>query len=460
MRRNLKYLSFSTIFGFLSAQSPWLLTSDPVGIARSGAQVAFGRSLEASTFNPALLTTLQDRRSVFVSFGLEMQSTQQTLQSNQTTLYSSDRNRSIPAFGLAWKVNSNWTLGLHSENTFSRHLDFDTGSFGRFFGDRLSLVSRQTLVQFAFSPSTHPEFSVGIGMGMLNVDYVGGLSLRSAIPSNPNASVSPTNPSLGVLEQRLMQSGSMSRPAFQLGGRWAINSRWSMGFAYQSGAKESFSLTAKTFGAPSYYSNTGFGNPLVGGTTSASTLLANSTPRAGAGSLELPSRFTWGIRFRPNTSFTMELDIRRLSGNFSIPDWPSLLNATGTIGSPSVLSFAPSANSLRSGRPSMGFSLGADITLDQSWILRAGFSQDQSTLSDAYVNPVLGGSASATFSAGLSYIGLGGEWSLGYQLRQSRDVESRTLDGSWSVGGFTPTGTPVGLEGMGHVIAVGYKTRF
>jgi long-subunit fatty acid transport protein len=156
----------------------------------------------------------------------------------------------------------------------------------------------------------------------------------------------------------------------------------------------------------------------------------------------------------------MELDIRRMSGNFSIPDWPSLVNVTGTISSPSVLSFAPSANSLRSSRPSMGLSLGADITLNQSWTLRTGFSQDQSTLSDAYVNPILGGAASSTFSAGFSYIGLGGEWSLGYQIRQSRDIESKTLDGSWNSGGFSPTGTPVGVEGMGHMIAIGYKTRF
>ena len=460
MQRSLKYFYFTIFSWVLSAQSPWLLTSDPVGIARSGAQVSYGRSLEASTFNPALLTTLQDSRSVFISLGLEMQSTQQTLQSNQTTLYSSDRNRSIPAFGLAWKLNPSWSLGLHSENTFSRHLDFGSGSFGRFFGDRLSLVARLTLAQVAFSPSAYPEFSVGIGIGMLNTDYVGGLSLRSVIPSNPNAPVSTSNPSLGVFEQRLVQSGSISSPVFQVGGRWAINSRWSMGFAYQSGTKESPSLSSKTAGTPLYYSNNGFGNPLVGGTTSGATLIANTTSRPGTGMLELPSRLTWGIRFRPNTTFTMELDIRRMSGNFSIPDWPSLVNVTGTISSPSVLSFAPSANSLRSGRPSMGLSLGADITLNQSWTLRTGFSQDQSTLSDAYVNPILGGAASSTFSAGFSYIGLGGEWSLGYQIRQSRDIESKTLDGSWNSGGFSPTGTPVGVEGMGHVIAIGYKTRF
>jgi hypothetical protein len=32
--------------------------SDPAGIARSGAGVAFGRSLEAASLNPALLVTL------------------------------------------------------------------------------------------------------------------------------------------------------------------------------------------------------------------------------------------------------------------------------------------------------------------------------------------------------------------------------------------------------------------
>lgn len=460
MQRSQKYFQFSLFSLALSAQSPWLLTSDPVGISRSGAQVAFGRNLEASSFNPALLTTLEDKGSLFTSLGLEMQSTQQTLQSSQTTLYSFDRNRSMPTFGFAWKISPSWSLGAHSEYILSRHLDFGGGSFSRFFGDRLSLVSRQTMAQIAFAPSAYPQFSVGIGVGILNTDYSGGLALRSAIPANPNLPVSVSNPSLGMLEQGLIQQGTMKSLAFQLGGRWAMNPRWSMGFAYQSGTQKRPSLSSQMSGAPSYFSNNGFGNPLVGAETAGAALLRNTTTRPGLGDIELPNRLTWGIRYRPNTVLTMELDIRRMSGRFSIPDWPSLINGTRTISSPSVLSFAPATNSLRSGRPTMGFSFGADINLSPAWTIRMGFSQDESILSDAYVNPILGGSSSATFSSGISYIGWGGEWSLGYQVRQSKDVESKTLDGSWNTGGFNFSGTPVRVEGMGHLIAIGYKVRF
>lgn len=97
----------------LGAQSLALPASDPVGIARGGAGVAFGRSLEASALNPALLVTVVDRRSAYLAGGMELESGQLTLQSNQRTLFSSDRNRFMPALGAAWKVgtgsSSDWS---------------------------------------------------------------------------------------------------------------------------------------------------------------------------------------------------------------------------------------------------------------------------------------------------------------------------------------------------------------
>ena len=43
----------------VAAQSMALPAADPVGISRSGAQVAYGYSLEAAAMNPALLASLK-----------------------------------------------------------------------------------------------------------------------------------------------------------------------------------------------------------------------------------------------------------------------------------------------------------------------------------------------------------------------------------------------------------------
>jgi len=54
----------------------------------------------------------------------------------------------------------------------------------------------------------------------------------------------------------------------------------------------------------------------------------------------------------------------------------------------------------------------------------------------------------------------GGELNLGYQYRQSEDQDTRRLDGVWSSTGFQPGGTRVRMEGMGHLLALGYKVAF
>ena len=60
------------------AQSLALPAVEPVGIARSGAQVAYGYSLEAATANPALLASLKEKTGFYLAAGLELASTQQS----------------------------------------------------------------------------------------------------------------------------------------------------------------------------------------------------------------------------------------------------------------------------------------------------------------------------------------------------------------------------------------------
>ncbi len=70
----------------VAAQSMALPAADPVGISRSGAQVAYGYSLEAAATNPALLSSLKEKGGFYLAVGLEMSATQQSLESEQTAI--------------------------------------------------------------------------------------------------------------------------------------------------------------------------------------------------------------------------------------------------------------------------------------------------------------------------------------------------------------------------------------
>ncbi|HEX4844780.1 MAG TPA: hypothetical protein VFV26_01085, partial [Geothrix sp.] len=104
-----------------AAQSLALPAADPVGIARSGAQVAYGYSLEAASANPALLASLKEKTGFYLAAGLSMASTQQSLESNQRSLYSTDRNRAIGAFGAVFRTSPALTLGLKLDEPFLRN---------------------------------------------------------------------------------------------------------------------------------------------------------------------------------------------------------------------------------------------------------------------------------------------------------------------------------------------------
>ncbi|MCX6548363.1 MAG: hypothetical protein NTW40_10050, partial [Acidobacteria bacterium] len=105
----------------VAAQSLAVLATDPVGISRSGVQVAYGYSLEAAATNPALLASLREKSGAYLSVGLEMAGTQQSLESSQNTFFTSDRNRTVGAFGLALRRSPTLTLGLKMDEPFLRH---------------------------------------------------------------------------------------------------------------------------------------------------------------------------------------------------------------------------------------------------------------------------------------------------------------------------------------------------
>lgn len=434
----------------VAAQGVAVAASDPVGIARGGVQVAYGYSLEAATLNPALLASLTETRSIYLAAGAEMQSAQVSLESNQKTWYTSDRNRAIPGFGAALRIAPAFTLGLKLDTPFERHGQFTSDVASRFMGDGLDLSARRLEAQAAWAIT--PGFSVGMGLGVARLTYASSTVLRAGIPQDPTQPTSATNPVNGLVEQGVSQSASKTVPSYSLGFRWALSPRWTLGLVHQSGYKADLSLSAGyRDGVLGIYDNYGQQLALLGTAARATTLLGASTPMPGNGHLELPAQTTFGVRQRLNPMITWEGDLRWTAAGLQAPGFAQLTTPSGLVSSPAALA---------RGKGHLGVGLSAEVALGKFWTLRAGAIQDQNTVEDLQVEPLLGGTRQAAFSVGAGYKVWGGEVNLGYQYRQSKDQDVRTLDGNWTASGFQATGARTRVEGMGHLFSIGYKRSF
>ncbi len=425
--------------------------SDPAGIARSGAGVAFGRSLEAASLNPALLVTLPGKGGAFLAGGQEFQSAQDTLQSNQRVNYSTDRNRLLPAFGAAWVVNKRLAFGLKVDNPFLRHATFGPETTTRFLGDEISLEARRLEFQLAYA--LREDLSIGFGVGAARIDYASGAALRLAIPADPTKPVGSGNPALGLLEQRVRQEGQATVPSASIGLRWAFSSRWTLGLTYQGPLQGDVSLKASYGERPaSYVATDGLSAPPLGIATQGAALKALLVPQAGRERIQLPTRATLGLRHRSSNVFTWEADLRFMDGaKLQLPGQASLRGPGGEVTSPAGEFL---------GQSSIGLSLAGELALGKDWTLRGGLSLDQGLREDSRIEPLLGGARSAAFSVGAAYRLGRGELALGYQVRQSQDVDSRSLDGAWSITGYRSTGTSTRVENSGHLYSFGYKVSF
>ncbi|HET6330545.1 MAG TPA: outer membrane protein transport protein [Holophagaceae bacterium] len=438
--------------GALHAQAPSLPAADAVGVGRAGTGAAFGRSLEAATLNPALLPTLQDKLSVYVSAGFELQEAQVTLQSNQIINETSDRNRLLAGFGLAWKASDQLAYGLKLDQPWERHGLLPDNAPGRFLGREWNFSARRLEAQAAYEPASLPGFSIGLGVGVTRLSFTGTNTVRAVVPQDGTQPASGTNPVIALAEQSLTESASATRPSFTLGARWAINPRWTLGATYQSAVTGDLALSSGYFSGPSYVGTNGYPPVLAGSGTQGAAMLARSTVRAGDGSFKLPAKATLGVRNRLNNLFTWEFDLHATQGGLRMPSWASLDTPNGTVSAPGEIPATKSA---------LGFSALGEVDLTKKLVLRGGIAIDPSTLDGGQTNPVLGGAANATFTIGGTYRIWGGELSVGYAYRQSRKiVVQQGIDGTWDQGGYQASGTPARVEGMGHLISFGYKFAF
>jgi long-subunit fatty acid transport protein len=435
----------------LAAQSMALPAADPVGIARSGAQVAYGYSLEAAALNPALLSSLREKNGIYLAAGLELMSIQQSLESDQQTRFSANRSRAIGAFGLATRLSSALSLGLKLDEPYSRHASLPNDAPSRYLGDSLDLSARRLEGQVAWA--FNPNVSVGLGLGVARLAYGTSSVMRFDVPNDPASAISASNVVNGLVEQRVGQSGSKVVPSYSLGLRWAFNPRWTLGFAYQSGLKADLDLKAGFRDANlGIFSTDGLSSVADLGTDArAATLLSASRPQAGTGTLELPSQATLGVRHRLLPMMTWEADLRWTSASLRVPVFATVQTPSGTVSTPSELP---------RGRSHLALNASSELELGKFWTLRAGLSLDQRSVDESTTEPLLGGARTAAFSIGAGYKIWGGELNLGYQFRQSEDQDVTRLNGVWSSAGFRSVGTRVRMEGMGHLLALGYKLSF
>ncbi len=433
----------------LSAQTVFLPASDPVGIGRSGTGVAFGRSLEAASLNPALLVTLTDRKSGYLAMGMDMASSQVTLASNQRSLFSEDRNRALGAFGVAARLGDRWAVGLKLDSPFLRHAKLNPESTYRFKGSALDLDVKRLEAQVGYAIT--PAFSVGATAGMARLSYESAVALRLPVPQTLAAG----SPAAALMEVGARQEGRANAFSWSVGWRWAINSRWTLGGVYQRSMKANLDLTAQRDERPvSFVSTNGYGSAPLGSDQLGGAVLASAQFMPGSRTLVLPSRASLGVRHRMNQLFTWEVDLFRVASSMHLPTQASIHTPYGSA-------IAAPMGSFKDGKMGhFGLRAMSEFSLFKNWTFRVGASLDPGLQEDASVDPLLLAGRSAAFSAGASYALWGGELSAGYQFRQARDVDSQVVDGAWSLSGYRPTGSPVRVESMGHLWSIGYRRSF
>lgn len=433
----------------LSAQTVFLPASDPVGIGRSGTGVAFGRSIEAASLNPALLATLTDRKSGYLAMGMDLASSQVTLSSNQRNLFSEDRNRALGAFGVAARIGDRWGVGLKMDSPFLRHAKLNPESAYRFKGSALDLDVKRLEAQVAYAIT--PAISVGATAGIARISYESAVSLRLPVPQ----ALTPGSPALALMEVGAQQEGRANAFSWSLGWRWALNTRWTLAGVYQRSMKADLGLSADRGESPvRYYATNGYASAPLGSHLVGGAILAQAQYLPGSRTIVLPSRASMGVRHRMNQLFTWEVDLFRVASSMILPTQASIRTPYGSA-------VAAPMGQFRDGKTGhFGFRAMSEFSLFKNWTFRAGASLDPGLQDDSQVDPLLMAGRSAAFSAGASYALWGGELSAGYQFRQARDVDSQVVDGAWSLGGYRPTGSPVRVESMGHLWSIGFRRSF
>jgi long-subunit fatty acid transport protein len=107
-----------------------------------------------------------------------------------------------------------------------------------------------------------------------------------------------------------------------------------------------------------------------------------------------------------------------------------------------------------------GFSAMGEFTLTKRWTARVGIEILPALAKGSTTTPSVGASESAGLSVGASLKALSGEFSFGYQVRQTRSHDSTGIDGVWDASGYRATGSTLRTKATGHLFSIGYKRAF
>jgi long-subunit fatty acid transport protein len=384
---------------------------------------------------------------------MELQSTQLTLPSNERVLFSSDRNRTVHAFGAGWRASPKLAFGFKVDTPFMRHSELPLESSSRFFGQAINLSALRTELQASYAVTE--AFSLGVSAGMAQLDYSSSVSLRALVPNDPALPASESNAVGALLETLARQKGSAAVPSYAIGFRYAATSRWTVGGSFASGLKGRPNLAASLPSRDLHLYNTrGYDSPppTHGSEESARAVMDAIAAYAGDGDISLPYKFQAGVRNRYNQIMTWEVDLRYIGSSAIKMPAHAWLNTPS--GQASTLE--------RDYRFKDCFALSAmmEINFNRYWVGRAGIGYDNALRKGQEADAMLGGARAASYSFGLGHMILGGEISLGYQYRQGQDREINGVEGIWSESGLRASGTLTRVEGMGHLFSFGFKKSF
>ena len=362
----------------LAAQSWALPASDPVGIARSGAGVAYGADLEATALNPALLATLRDRGGLYLAAGEEMQSSEATLQSNTQTLYSTDRNRFLPSLGFAWRLSPSLVMGMKLDQPFLRHAQMPLDYAGRFQGQALDLTTRRVEVQLGWAAS--PNWAFGASLGGTRIRYSWDNMVRTVI-LQPGTPATP----LGLMETDLHQGGTRTVPFLfpgrPVGGQFPLDLRRNLrGRPRGHHAPERLLRLRPHQLLLAHRDPAASRRPVPPGPRRPVRQPAPARRRRH----HPPGQGRAGRAPAGEPGVHRELDVRYVFGSSTqLPGYPS---STAPGGSP--VSGSGESTSFRSG---WGMSLMGELNVAKAWVVRIGASLDPALRDYTAVDPLVGG---------------------------------------------------------------------
>lgn len=332
-----------------------------LGMAHTG--TGFGKDAATLFFNPSGMSFLEGK--VSVSLGVNAIRARVLYTEEAPGQYSAYNNQLIGtpfSFYAVMKPNaeSDLAFGIGVYTPFGSRIQYEDDWKGQFLLREMSL---QTIfIQPSVSYRLHPNISIGAGAVIATGDF----SLRKGVPVQFQEDGSYGEATL---------SGKASGFGFNTGVYYQNENGLSAGLSYRSGVQVSVESGSAEFTVPSalqeYFPNTSFST-----------------------GLNLPASINLGVAYQME-KLTLAADINYVTWSVYdslIIDFDLNTDKLADQRSPRHYKNAPI------------FRLGAEYTLNESLIVRAGAYLDQTPVDDGYLTPETPDSRKIGLTTGVSYM--------------------------------------------------------